>query len=200
MSALVLLLALAVALLGVLVAGLLRSHAEILRALHELGVNPAEDRAPRVPGERSADATAVDVVGTDPDGNAVHIAVGGAPQRTLLSFLTTSCLTCRTFWNDFADPKLDVPANARLVIVTKDPDEEQEAAIVELAPELVPTVRSSATWSAYGVTVAPYFLLVDPALGVIGEGAATTWPHVRDLLAQAVADRHSRARTVEAEQ
>ena len=45
MTALVVILAVVVALLTVLVVGLLRSHAEILRALHDLGVN-LEDGAP----------------------------------------------------------------------------------------------------------------------------------------------------------
>ena len=38
MVALVVLLTIVVALLGVLVAGLLRSHAEVLRTLHDMGV------------------------------------------------------------------------------------------------------------------------------------------------------------------
>ena len=45
MTALVVALAVAVVLLAVLVAGLLRSHAEILRALHELGAGLELDRA-----------------------------------------------------------------------------------------------------------------------------------------------------------
>jgi hypothetical protein len=36
--------AVAIALLALLVAGLLRSHAEILRSLHELGVDPTGTR------------------------------------------------------------------------------------------------------------------------------------------------------------
>ncbi|MCA1713355.1 MAG: hypothetical protein LC789_17635 [Actinobacteria bacterium] len=45
MTALVVGLALAVLVLGVLVAGLLRSHAEILKTLHELGAGPELDRS-----------------------------------------------------------------------------------------------------------------------------------------------------------
>ena len=47
MSALVTLLAIAVGLLGVLVVGLLRSHAEVLRRLHELGAGVYERRRRR---------------------------------------------------------------------------------------------------------------------------------------------------------
>ena len=54
MTALVVALVLVVALLAVLVIGLLRSHSEILKALHDLGVNledgsPAPTRRERSP-------------------------------------------------------------------------------------------------------------------------------------------------------
>ncbi|MEX1008507.1 MAG: hypothetical protein WD271_11755 [Acidimicrobiia bacterium] len=52
MAVLVTLLGVVIALLGLLVAGLLRSHAEVLRALHDLGVDLDRQRttgAPRPP-------------------------------------------------------------------------------------------------------------------------------------------------------
>ncbi len=55
MSALIVLEALVIALLAVLVYGLLRSHAEILRALHDLGVNLDDDAAPSTFRRRPAD-------------------------------------------------------------------------------------------------------------------------------------------------
>ena len=57
MTVLVVILAVVVALLSVLVVGLLRSHAEILRALHDLGVN-LEDGAPSDSRAFSADTRA----------------------------------------------------------------------------------------------------------------------------------------------
>jgi hypothetical protein len=49
---------------------------------------------------------------------------------------------------------------------------------------------STATWEAYQVPGAPYFVLIDgPTARVIGEGTAATWPQVRNLMTQAVADR-----------
>jgi hypothetical protein len=67
----------AIALLGVLVAGLLRSHALILRSLHELGAGlelekgagapgpvPVELEQGVVPARRPADSQAVEIVGT----------------------------------------------------------------------------------------------------------------------------------------
>ena len=107
---------------------------------------------------------------------------------TLLAFLTTSCLTCRTFWAAFADPSLALPAGARLVIVTKGPEEEQPEAIVRLAPPRAVTLRSSEAWATLGVPVAPFFMLFGPEGRVVGEGAAATWDQVVKLLTQSLAD------------
>src|SRR4029453_7188805 len=98
MAVLVVLLAVVVALLALLVAGLLRSHAEILRALHQLGVNMDPARADDddittpvgAPPNRSAEVpkrpsrSAVDLVGTTPEHDAISIAVVGTQHLTLL--------------------------------------------------------------------------------------------------------------------
>jgi hypothetical protein len=42
---------------------------------------------------------------------------------------------------------------------------------------------SSEAWAAYGVTVSPYFVLVDGPSGlVVGEGAAAKWSQIIGLL------------------
>lgn len=203
-TALVVGLGLVTALLAVLVAGLLRSHAEILRALHELGVNldPNEEHdhgdvavdGPRpmaagVPGQRPSSGTrGVDVDGLTPSGAAVHVGVLGARTPTLLAFLSSSCLTCRTFWTEFSAPVLDVPHDGRIVAVTQGPDRESPSQLAELAPPGITTVMSTEAWMVYDVPGAPYFVLVDPSGTVLGEGAATTWARVRDLLGRAQAD------------
>src|SRR4030088_733477 len=104
MVVLVTLLAVAVGLLSLLVAGLLRSHAEILRALHELGVDlnpsPASGSASAgtVPAPRRGSGGVVaDVSGQDPAGAPQHVAVTGVAHSTLLAFLSSTCLTCRNF-------------------------------------------------------------------------------------------------------
>lgn len=196
MTAAVVLLGVITTLLTVIVLSLLRSHAEILKALHDLGVNlDPFDRSgavPRtavdVPSPRSGGAGAVtDIAGVAPGGGATQVGVLGTDQRTLLAFLTTGCLTCRSFWQSLAGP-VEV-AGARVVIVTKDPSEESESAVLELAPASVAVVMSSAGWRAYRVEVAPYFVLVDGQQGVVvGEGAAASWDQVQRLLEQAVAD------------
>src|SRR5689334_488563 len=117
MTALVVTLAVVMALLVVLVAGLLRSHAEILRTLHDAGLahDPAAPDAP-APRRRAGAAPAVppsgpspeasDLSGVTPYGDAVAVGVVGATEPTLLAFLSSGCLTCREFWETFADPGL----------------------------------------------------------------------------------------------
>jgi hypothetical protein len=209
MAVLVVLLGVVVALLGLLVAGVLRSHAEILRALHGLGVDldPARPdgvgtavaapvvRADRAPTVRSGDVPsrpsrdAVDVVGSTPDGGAMSVAVGGRDQLTLLAFLSTGCSSCHFFWDAFGAPDLEVPGEARLVIVTKGPNAEQPGMVRKLAPATVPVVMSSDAWDGYDVPVAPFFVLVDGASrAVVGEGAANTWEHVEALMRNALDD------------
>jgi len=212
MAAVVVALALALALLGVLVVGLLRSHAEILKALHDLGVNledgadaapprrasarsrhaPART-APGVPRPRSdgplGDAT--DLTGTLPRGGAAHVAVAGVDHPTLLAFLSTGCGTCGTFWAELAeDPVRHLPdPSTRVVVITNGPDAESPAAVADLAPAGLVTLMSSEAWDDYGVPVSPYFILVDgPSGRVVGEGAGTSLEQVVDLLGKAMAD------------
>jgi len=212
MAVLVTLLAVVLALLALLVAGLLRSHAEILRELHGLGidmdpargdahdhgavttaVDPPTARRDRV---RSKDVpkrpsrSGTDLVGTSPTLDAVSVAVTGVQHFTLLAFLSSGCGSCLDFWDAFRDQgPVEIPGDARLVCVTKDPSEESVAHIQRLAPHDVPTVMSSAAWTAYDVPVAPFFVLVDgPSGEVVGEGAANEWGHVQSLLRNALDD------------
>ena len=184
--------AVAIVLLGVLVVGLLRSHAEILRKLHELGagVDPdAQTSSVPAPVRRHA-ATAFDVSGTTPGDEAVRIGVVGARQSTLLAFLSSGCLTCGGFWETFAAPdRLAVPGGARLVIVTKGPEAESESRIRDLAPSAFPVVMSTEAWLEYKVPATPYFVYVDGPTGrILGEGSAATWGQVTSLWSQALAD------------
>lgn len=222
MAALVVALALAVALLGVLVVGLLRSHAEILKALHDLGVN-LEDGADHVPTRRSPAVSAhgpvrtvegvpgpgddgplgeaTDLSGTLPRGGAGHVAVVGVEHRTLLAFLSTGCGTCGIFWEALGDDpgRHLADPSTRIVVVTNGPEAESPAAVADLAPPELVTLMTSAAWADYGVPVSPYFVLVDgPSGQVVGEGAGTSWEQVTDLLGKAVADvAAARARPVD---
>lgn len=193
MTALVVLLALATGLLAVLVVGLLRSHAEILRALHSLGVD-LDERHDHEPSSglarpRAVDSPAApDLAGVTPSGDAVAIGLSQPGTHTLLAFLTSGCLTCAAFWEAFADRSgLDLPDSIRLVIVTKGEEAESPQRVAALSPRGIEVVLTSAAWVDYGIQVAPYFVLVDGDQGeVVGEGAAGTWSQVRSLLGQAL--------------
>ena len=200
MPVLVTLLAVVVGLLVLLVAGLLRSHAEILRALHQLGV----DLDPASSGDATSGATNIrsipvtggpgkqarDVMGATPSGDAVSIAVREVRHMTLLAFLSSGCSTCLDFWSAFASEAApEVPGDARLVIVTKGAEHESVSAVQRLAPSRIPVVMSTEAWDGYDVPVAPFFVLVDGASdAIVGEGAASNWGQVTSLMAQAVTD------------
>ncbi len=208
MTVLVVALTVAVALLGVLVVGLLRSHAEILRQLHALG-SGREDTAPGVaspaapadaPFDVRPDVLAPagvtgsrghDLVGVSPAGETALLSVLGAEQDTLVAFLSSGCSTCQGFWDVFGSgADLGLPPGTRLVVVTRGPDDESETTVRRLAPGRVPVLMSTEAWEDYGVPGSPYFVLVDGAAGrVAGEGSASAWEQVVRLCRDASADR-----------
>ena len=193
MTALVVTLTVAVLLLAVLVAGLLRSHAEILKALHDLGAGLELDRAdagpvpvtidgvrtPRASGAAAPEA----VTGSTLEGESVAVALT-AGTDTLLAFLSSGCSTCQSFWDAFS-ADVEVPGSARLVVVTKDLDEESRSALAARAPRSVPLLTSSQAWEDFEVPGSPYFVYVDGTGRVVGEGSAATWPAVATLMGQA---------------
>jgi hypothetical protein len=167
-------------LLVVLVAALLRSHAEILRRLGPEGAGPGLPDPP--PGVRS-DTAAPELAGVTPTGDAVKLAFHGTP--TLLAFLSSGCTSCIGFWEKLGDGR---PAPAlRTVIVTRGADREQPAKLRRLAPDAVPVVMSSQAWQDYGVPGTPYFVLVEEG-AIQGEGVATTWSALASLIGDAVED------------
>jgi len=187
----------AILLLGVLVAGLLRSHAEILKTLHDMGHGDIPTTArielktrDGVAEPRPNATPAADIVGTTPAGTSMKVGIVNTDHSTLLAFLSTGCITCRNFWEAFADPDLALPGrDTRLVIVTKGLEQESESQLRKFTPTHVPTVASNDAWDRYEVPVSPYFILVDgPSGTTLGEGAAGSWRQVSSLLEQAVAD------------
>ncbi len=134
MVALAIVLSVVVLLLAVLVAGLLRSHADILKALHDLGVGVGEPGA--IGGHAGDDhrhhgagsgpehagpvrvpltigpplpgernaTSAPPVAGMTPRGDALAITVTGGDNLTLLAFLSSGCSTCAGFWQAFRTP------------------------------------------------------------------------------------------------
>jgi hypothetical protein len=124
----------AVLVLGVLVAGLLRSHADILRSLHELGVgvgDPVLEAGAATPTPASATVAAPTtlapstltpstltptaaqapplgpaptVAGRTPAGDARAISVTNSDGLTLLAFLSSGCASCVGFWEALGHP------------------------------------------------------------------------------------------------
>src|SRR5437773_702177 len=94
---------LALLLMALLVAGLLRSHAEILRRLmrvEETGGSADDGEVDDgLPPARTEATPAVDIVGETLDGDPVKIAVRGHAGTTLLAFLSTGCTSCGPFWD-----------------------------------------------------------------------------------------------------
>lgn len=207
MTAVVWALSAVVAGLTLLVVGLLRSHATVLRALAEAGIDLDPDHAhdhgspsgtalndhgirtiPGVPGPAGASGVrAADLSGLTPTGASRSVSAKSRTS-TLLAFLSTGCSTCATFWDAFAKG-IDLPEGIRLVVVTKGPEAESPAEVAAMAPTEHLTLQSSAAWDDYRIPVAPYFVLIDGRRGVVvGEGAAASWPRVNDLLLRAMAD------------
>ena len=184
----------AIVLLGLLVIGLLKSHAEILRQLHELGAGRTEEISDPVPvalaGRVSSGATAHDLRGVTPEGEAAGVAIVGSAHDTLLAFLSSGCLTCAGFWKALgADSDLRLPAGMRVVAITKGPGEESESEVRSLAPPGQTVVMSTQAWLDYAVPGSPYFIKVNGPTGrVTGEGTAVTWEQVLSLLSRAAAD------------
>jgi hypothetical protein len=200
---------LVLALLSVVVVALLRSHAEILRRLPE----PEEPErslhdnepivlsdGPRLPAHlpspRRRATEAHDISGTTPDGDAVVVSMA-VGSNTVLAFLSTGCLTCRTFWDGLQPAvRTPLPGEARVVVVVKDPAFESPSKLRELAPPNVQVVQSSRAWEDFGIEMSPYFCFVDGATGEVrSEGAAMTWEQVASLLRDALLDEELAART-----
>jgi hypothetical protein len=216
MLALVLLLTFVVLLLGILVAGLLRSHADILKALHDLGAgvgDPATEATsgpdlrhqgeqvasrpvavpftlgPPLPAERNH-SWAPTLAGVTPQGDALAVAVSGSETLTLIAFLSSGCSTCAGFWEALRRPQnLGLPDGIRLVVVTKGPDMEIPAEIRAKTGPGLQVIMSTEAWSDYEVPGSPFFALVDGRTGRrIGEGVAQHFSQVVELVRRAQVD------------
>jgi hypothetical protein len=202
-----------VLLLAVLVAGLLRSHADILRSLHELGVGvgdpaskseqsspPGATRGTSTWSDTTALRPASTVAGVTPAGDARAIAVNNNDGFTLLAFLSSGCATCAVFWEKLQAPgSLDMlPDPTRVAIVTKGPDRELPAEVQRLTTGSVPVVMSTEAWVEYEVPGSPFFVLVDGSSGsAVGQGLAAHVGQLFDLIRRAEHDRSRHRRKPE---
>jgi hypothetical protein len=206
MTALVVVEAVLLAVLTVLVAGLLRAYADVLRRLRALDGGGALDAAghgavgqdgpapfrvaPGLPEPAaSADGAdwpeAHDISGVGPDGAVIALRTVGVAHDTALLFLSSGCSSCATFWDELRRP-LAVGPSVRVVVVTRGAEHEDTAEIAGLAPPGVDVVLSTQAWRDYGVPGSPYVVLVAGATGrVRGEGTGQSWQQVSALLSRA---------------
>ena len=176
-------------LLVILVAALLRSHAEILRRLGPPGERARSDVAPLPEPTDAPPPSIPEIAGTTLEGDAVKISLGPTAPPTLIAFLTSGCSVCRTFWDDLrAGHAVKLPhPGSRVVLVTHDTTHESPSRLAELRPGDVPLIMSSDAWERLRVPGAPYFLYVEHG-AVAGEGSASTWQQVESLLRDASHD------------
>ena len=214
MVALVLILTFVVILLGILVAGLLRSHADILKSLHDLGAGVGDPSVgglgehalhaggatrsvpvpltmgPPLPGERDA-ASAPTIAGVTPHGDALAVTVTGHDTLTLIAFLSSGCATCAGFWTALARPEeLGLPDGIRLLVVTKGPELEIANEVRARAHDHLSVIMSTEAWGDYEVPGSPFFVLVDGSAGRrIGEGVANHFDQVDDRATRSLGRR-----------
>jgi hypothetical protein len=191
-TAVVVIEAVVIALLLVLVAGLLKSHAEILRQLHRLEETSGPGR-PQT-GIEFETAPISQIAGVDPHGTPRVIDLSNGRGNTVLAFLSSGCASCHAFWERLArDHDLSIP-DARLVVVTRGAASESPSRIAELAPIDVPVIMSDDAWDRFRVPMTPFFLMIDPDIRVVGEGSAAGWKQLLRLLRQSIADSQHPAR------
>ena len=176
--------------LSVLVAGLLRSHAELLRTLHGMGIRLDGDGPGPVTvtlADRAGAVAAADLSGVTPGGDAVHIGIGGR-RPTVLAFLSGGCVSCEPLWDGLRRGEPRLPDQPRIVAVTRGPAAESPGRLQPLVPSGVPVVMSDQAWDDYAVPGSPYVVYVDAGGRIAGEGSVKGWEQLRSLLARAAAD------------
>ena len=200
------------AVLCVLVAGLLRGYASVLRRLHQLDGGEAAPAAPPFrtapgivspsdgqPGQQSQQiegrdewAAAHDIDGVTLRGEIVSVRTVGVPHDTVLAFLSASCEGCAGFWHELAEGGWNAPGGSRLLVVTRGADAESPSVLSQLCPPEVDLVMSSQAWTDYQVPGSPYVVVTDGQTGrVKGEGSGVSFSQVGGLIRQSIDDgRH----------
>jgi hypothetical protein len=105
---------------------------------------------------------ATPVRGVRPDGSPTEVSVD---QSLALIFLTSSCKPCQPYWGRFS-------ARPAIALITPDPATEDRRRVAKLAATSPhPVVMSTDTWLAYGVTKAPWLVVVDNGTVVVDQPA-----------------------------
>jgi hypothetical protein len=100
----------------------------------------------------------------------------------ILVFLTSDCQECLRLWRGMtAGP---VVAHPRVVLVTPDPSTQSRRALEAVLPPGPVAVMSSEAWHAYGMTKAPWSVVVVDGTVVASGPGGSDWS---DLVARAAA-------------
>ncbi len=131
-----------------------------------------------------------DVSGDGLTGEVVSVRTVGVHHDTVLVFLSSGCAGCTGFWEQFADGRgFAAVGDSRVLVVTKDPQEESVSLLRSLASPGLDVVMSTAAWTDFGVPGSPYVVVVDgPSGRVKGEGSGTSLSQISGLMQQAYGD------------
>lgn len=180
---------------SLIVVGLLRSHAELLRRTERASERKdSEFQMLGLRRDQARNAEAAEIAhpisGVNANGEGVYLNPLAGTRSILLAFLTTGCLTCQDIWDELRDNGLErLPDRVDLAIVTKDVQTESPSRLRALAPPNVTVVMSSQAWGDYGVELSPYFVFVDVETGGIqSEGTGQSWSQICSLLSDALSD------------
>jgi hypothetical protein len=120
-------------------------------------------------------APAPDIRGETPAGDPVEVGV--ARGLTTLVFLTSDCVECQALWRGVADENA---TKASVVLVTPDPSTQSRRALEALVPAGQVALMSSDAWHDYGVTGAPWCVVVEDGTVLASRpGGGSEW---RDLV------------------
>lgn len=176
------------AFLVILVCGLLRSHAEIIRAVQSYGralADQPEGTALSLSPTAGQPTRALGFSGETVEGKLVDYPLWQTDDRdTVLAFLTGGCQTCQGFWDAFQTEDIGLPDETRLIIVAKDRRSESRGRLRRLTPPHHDVVLSTDAWNTYRVPGSPYFVYITGKNAMVaGQGSGQSWPQVLDLLA-----------------
>ena len=176
----------------VLVGGLLRSHAEILRRLGAGArtATPAPRRADAAGGSGASARRAAPPRWPGPRRPATRsrsTSTAPAAAPTLLAFLTSGCCDLRRR-SGRRSARRRLPAGVRTVVVTHGSERERPARLRKLAPAGDPGGDVLAGVGATTACPAPRTSCWSTA-SIRGEGVATSWPALGSLVGDAIEDQ-----------
>src|SRR6476646_7618887 len=186
MTVLIVLETVLLAVLTVLVAGLLRAYATVLRRLHALDGGAADPSAPQdfalhplpAPATRNSWTEGHDIAGVTIGGEVASTRVVGVDHDTVLLFLSSGCSSCARFWDELSRP-VALPADVRLVVVAQGDEIESRAALAAVAAPHLDVQLSTQAWRDYEVPGSPHVVFVEGRSGRIrGEGTGQSWTQV----------------------